>query len=306
MAISAHRGIVTPEAVVLEFETAGVGSRALSKMLDLGAQGALFFAMLLVLGAAGSSGSVPLWLGIVFVTVTIFFVLFGYPLLFETLWGGRTPGKAAMGLRVVTVEGAPIRFRHAAIRAFVGIFDFLIPLPGGLPAVLAMLFSRRNQRLGDMAAGTLVLRERSASSRPIAVTFPPPPGYEGYVASLDVAGLSPEQYGVVRSFLLRVHELAPGARHALALRMANPIALALHHQPPPHLSAELFLVCVAAAYQRRYGGPAAVWAETSAGWGQPPPPPPPPPPSAAPPPPPAPPAGSAPPPPPPGEFAPPG
>jgi uncharacterized RDD family membrane protein YckC len=261
MSVSAPRGIVTPEAVVLEFETAGIGSRALARLIDLMAQGALLVAMTLVLGGASAVGGVPQWIAIVFVVVTLFLVLFGYPAGFEALWNGRTPGKAAMGLRVVTVEGAPIRFRHAAIRAFVSVFDFLIPLPGGLFAVLAMLFSKQSQRLGDLAAGTIVLRERSASAAPVAVIFPSPGGYEGYVASLDVGSIAPEQYGVVRSFLLRVHELSPHARFALAMRLANPIAIKLRHTPPPQLSPELFLVCVASAYQRRYGGQ-----ET---WGQP-------------------------------------
>jgi uncharacterized RDD family membrane protein YckC len=275
----APRGIVTPEAVLLEFETAGIGSRGLGLVIDFAVQLGLFFLFTLMLGAFNGTGvSLPTWLGIVIVTVGAFLVFFGYPIGMETLWNGRTLGKAAMGLRVVTKEGAPIRFRHASIRGILAIFDFYVPTPG-LGAVLSVLFTPRNQRLGDLAAGTIVLRERSATKDVVAVVFPPPYGYEGYVASLDAGALDAEQYGLIRSFLLRVVDFRPAARAALALRLARPVALALHHRPPPTVGPEVFLVCVAAAYQRRYGGAPATapWLPASTPAPLPPPPPPPPP-----------------------------
>ena len=111
--------------------------------------------------------------------VLTFLILVGYPIAMETLWNGRTLGKAAMGLRVVTQEGGPIRFRHAAIRGIFGLIEIWIFL--GSIAVVAIIFSKRNQRVGDMVAGTIVLRERSVASPGVAVSFPPPPGYEAYV-----------------------------------------------------------------------------------------------------------------------------
>jgi uncharacterized RDD family membrane protein YckC len=261
-AVSEPTGIVTPEAVVLEFDAAGAGSRLISESIDVTIQLVAFGLLLLgaVLLAAGLSSSGLEWIAVVLVFVFLFLVLFGYPIACETLWNGKTPGKAAMGLRVVTEEGGPIRFRHAAIRGILTIVDVWgLFILWGVPGLLTIILSRKNQRFGDMLAGTIVLRERGAGGTAMAMSFPPPPGYEHYVASLDVSSITTEQYGVIRSFLMRVRELTPGARAALAVRLANPVAVQLNHTPPPMVNPELFLVCVASAYQQRGG---AQWSPT--------------------------------------------
>jgi hypothetical protein len=206
----------------------------------------------------------------------------------------------------VTTEGAPEAPRHAFIRSIVGIIDFLIP-PGGLCAVVSSLLSPRSQRLGDLVAGTMVLRERSAASPPMAVWFNPPAGLEAYAANLDVSSVTGAQFDVIRSFLLRVHDLSPEARVAMAHRLATPVAEAMHHRAPPGVHPEQFLVAVAAAYQRRHTPVPTSYSAARAPAGSPPPPPPayaaspppppPPPPPAAPPPPPPPPPATPPPPP---------
>jgi uncharacterized RDD family membrane protein YckC len=246
------RGIVTPEAVLLEFEVALLGSRTVAILLDLLVMFAALMAMLLVLGAA-TAGGLPEVVGTVFVVVALFLILFGYPIVSETVWSGRTLGKAAMGLRVVTREGAPVRFRHAAIRGALALVDLYMFL--GAVAVVSSLLTRDGQRLGDLAAGTLVLRERTAKANAAAMTFPVPYGWEGYVDSLDVSAVSTEQYSDVRDLLLRVNELSGGARGHLGVRLANPVAQAMHHEPPVGVGAESFLVCVAAAYQQRRAAP---------------------------------------------------
>jgi uncharacterized RDD family membrane protein YckC len=262
---SSPRGIVTPEAVVLDFETAGIGSRTLALAIDLAAQAAALLALNLALVVFALSGGDDLgWVGVAVLLVLYFLVLFGYPVAMETLWRGRTLGKAALGLRVVTVEGAPVRFRHAAIRSALGLVDFY--LAGGFFAIVSILLTKRNQRLGDLVAGTLVLRERRAGGVATAVAFPPPPGFEAYVASLRPSALPADHYGLVRSFLLRRNELSPDARARLSVRLGNAVALALRHRPPPMVGPELFLACVAAAYQGREH-PAATAASPDAFWG---------------------------------------
>lgn len=246
-------GIVTPEAVVLEFDTASVGSRTIAEVLDLFVQLSCLVAVWTVMGLAVSSVSSLETIAVIAGLVLTFLVLVGYPAGFETLWRGRTLGKAAMGLRVVTKEGGPIRFRHAAIRAMFGLVEIYASF--GSIAVVSIILSRNDQRVGDLAAGTIVLRERRAGSQAFAVSFMPPPGFEAYTASLDVTALTQEQYGLIRSFLLRVQELTLPARYAIAVRLANPVAQLLRHTPPPNVGPELFLACVAAAYQRRHGGP---------------------------------------------------
>ena len=152
-------GIVTPEAVVLDFELAGLASPAVAKLLDFLIEGVTIFALAIIVGIA-----VPGTVGVIVIVVGLALVIFGYPVLCETTLRGRSPGKMAFGLRVVTVEGAPEAPRHTFIRSTVGIVDFLIP-PGGLSAVVSSLLSPRSQRLGDLVAGTMVLRERSATAR---------------------------------------------------------------------------------------------------------------------------------------------
>ena len=257
------RGIVTPEAVVLEFDAAGVASRVVARVIDLA----------VLLAAAYLVGSV---VGVLIISVpeaaTVVGILFGavlllgYPVVMES-FGGRTVGKMALGLRVVTVEGAPSSFRHAALRGLTGLVEVYATL--GAIAATSALATRRSQRFGDLAAGTMVVRDRIPGARALAVAFPPPAGCEAYVAALDVSAVTDAEYGVLRSFLLRVFELTPGARASLAVRLADPTAARMHHTPPAWMGPEVFLACVASAYQLRHGGhllPA--WpAPTAPGWG---------------------------------------
>lgn len=267
-----QRGIVTPEAVVLEFDTAGIASRALARAIDGAVQGVMLFALIvLTVGALGGEG----WIALVLVITGVAFVVLGYPIVCEVAMRGRSPGKAALGLRVVTIEGAPVAPRHAFIRATIGLVDFLL-VPGGFVAVVVSLFSPRSQRLGDVFAGTIVLRERTASAPATAVWFNPPVGLEGYTATLDVSAVTDAQFGLVRSFLLRLPHLSPEARASLSVRLATPLTTAMAHQAPPGLYADQFLQCVAVAYQRRHRDAPPAPPRWSAAPPPPPPPPPPP------------------------------
>jgi len=242
--------LVTPEAVVLQFETAGLGSRTLAALIDLAIQGVLLVATAIPLvGLAGSGTSATS--GIVVALLLFTVILLGYPMAFEALWRGRTPGKAALGLRVVTTDGAPIRFRHAAVRGFLMLVDFY--LTSGAVAVLCVLFTADNQRLGDLAAGTLVLSQRSGAKAPAPTSFRVPAGYEAYAATLDPAGLTGDDHVAVRSFLLRAPTLAPENRVALGTQIAGAVASHMGHTPPPDVHPEAFLACVAAVHQARAG-----------------------------------------------------
>lgn len=273
--------VVTPEAVPLDLEPAGLGSRFLALLLDWAVQAALATSLILGLMAAVSGEAAGVAQALIL--LLLFAVVFGYPAASEALWRGRTVGKLALGLRVVTVEGAPVGFRHAAIRAALGLVDFY--LTAGAAAVVSVLFSARNQRLGDLVAGTIVLRERTGLPAPAAVTFAVPSGLEAYAATLDAAAVRPEDYAAVRAFLLRAGSLRPDVRYDLAVKLATPLADRLRARPPAGVQPEAFLVCVAAAYQHRSAGP-AVTGPTPSPPSTPvasvPPPPPPAPPTAAP------------------------
>jgi hypothetical protein len=156
-----------------------------------------------------------------------------------------------MGLRVVGTDGTSVRFQQAFLRAAVLIVDiFLIPF--GFVAVVSALLSPRDQRLGDMAAGTLVIRERSAGANVAPAWFRPPYGWDRYAASLDVTAIGDDEYTVVRNFLLRVPQLTAGAREHLAVRIANPVAVRIGHTPQSYVHPHAFLECVAAQWQRKH------------------------------------------------------
>ena len=295
MAQAGPAQVVTPEAVPLELQTAGLGSRFLALLIDWTVQGAALFALLLAAAALSTAAHVPAWPGGALLFFLVFAVVWGYPVAMETLWRGRSLGKAALGLRVVTREGGQVRFRHAAIRAALGLVDFV--LTSGGAAVLSVLLTRHDQRLGDLAAGTLVLRERTGQRAPAPVLFHVPSGLEVYAASLDVSGLGADDYRAVRSFLVRGPRLPPHIRASLAAQLASSTAPRVRPRPPADMPAEPFLACVAAAYQRRQGVEARWTADAPSmptasmptasvpGASSPPPPAPPPAPSAPPPPP---------------------
>lgn len=252
--------LVTPEAVVLGFDTAGLPTRLLARLMDVGIQLALLFAVLIGLGFLGAGG-VP----DVALTITVFFlgplIILGYPIVLESLWRGKTPGKAVFGLRVVTVEGAPIRFRHALIRGAADIVDLfglgILLVAPGVVGIVAIAASKRNQRLGDMVAGTIVVRERSGATPTAATGFAVPQGWEAYASTVDVSGLSGRDYQAVRSYLLRAPSLRADARQHVAVDLARSIAGRIHHTPPPGIHPDLFLTVVAANVQARGARPAA-------------------------------------------------
>ncbi len=235
---------MTPEAVLLEFRAAGIASRLLAKTLDVMIQGLLLIALLVVVGLASTAGTARL----IIVLVGVFLVVFGYPTL-EAFWGGQTPGKRALGVRVISIEGSPIRFRHAAIRSIIGVFEFLIP-PGGLLAIVSALVSRRSQRIGDLAAGTVVVRDHRTTTQPYF--WAPPRGWEQYGFAFDAGRLTPPRYAIIREFLRRAHEFDDDARLALARTLAAQVEGWTSWPRPPELGAEAYLLSTAFAYQRRF------------------------------------------------------
>jgi uncharacterized RDD family membrane protein YckC len=244
----AFAGIVTPEAVVLELDTAGVASRVFAALIDLGVQLLLFYAgALVIVTAGGSSDESSATTGAVIMLAA---VLLGYPVLLETWLRGRTIGKLALRLRAVTVEGAPIRFRHALLRMMGGLVDRLLP-PGGITGTLFVLGTPRRQRIGDLLAGTVVIRDPDRGTLPPAVWFPVPPHLEAFAGTIDPTAMTVDQYTVVRAFLLRARDLTPGARYAVATDLAERVARALGHQGPDRVHPEEYLLCAIARYQRR-------------------------------------------------------
>lgn len=145
----------TPEAVVLSYSLAGIGSRFLAALIDFIIMVVLLFAVLL--GALGLS-LLGTNAAIIFFATASFVVVWGYYIFFEALWSGQTPGKRNLGIRVIKTSGLPIGFLESVVRNLVRVVDFL-PSFYGL-GVIVMFAGPRPRRLGDYAAGTVVVRER--------------------------------------------------------------------------------------------------------------------------------------------------
>jgi uncharacterized RDD family membrane protein YckC len=207
--------IVTGEAVAVALRPAGIGSRGVALVIDQFVQTVL---LLLLVWAAASIGETADTAAAAALVLTLFVgVVLGYPVGFEALWRGRTPGKAVMGLRVVRDDGGPIRFRHAFVRGLVGV---VIDRPGlsvGLLALIPMLATARSKRLGDLAAGTLVVQERV----PAKVPAPPemPPQLAGWATGLDLTQVDDALALELRHFLARSRQLAPWAREEMGARL---------------------------------------------------------------------------------------
>jgi uncharacterized RDD family membrane protein YckC len=211
----------TGESVAIRYELAGLGSRFLALTIDMLAQFAIAIALLVVFAFAspalarlGPLGSKNLYGWYIAFLILIFFaIFFGWFIIFEAWWSGRTPGKRALGLRVVRDGGFPIDVGAAIIRNLVRIAEVAL----GFYAVSAVsaLISKENKRLGDFAAGTLVVRDR-------ADAVPDLDAYLSRQARTDV-GLSAEDRLLAERFLARRATLDRAARARLAERIAERI-----------------------------------------------------------------------------------
>ncbi|MGB6060011.1 MAG: RDD family protein [Microthrixaceae bacterium] len=240
--------VITPEAVILELPTAGVATRAFARMLDLA-----IFAF--VLATLGRLLWIPLILGgsgVLFTMLMLFLFLLVMPIGTEILWKGQSFGKSMFGLRVVGLDGSPMAPRQALVRGLVGLVDIFVSL--GFVALFTAQFSISSQRSGDMAAGTVVIRTRGAAKRLTPIAFHPPVGYEYYISTLDVGRLDDADFTLIREFLLRVRELSPATRHQIADQLARRTLERIQHVLPASIDPELWLICVASAYQARQGG----------------------------------------------------
>ena len=248
--------IATPEGVDLELTLAGVGSRCAARVLDQLIQTGVLVALGLLLAAVGGflgggdseAGSGGTAVATAVVLIGVFVVQFGYDVLFETLASGRSPGKRWTGLRVVRVDGAPVGFVTSAVRNLVRIVDFLPGFYG--VAIVAVLVSSRNQRLGDMAAGTLVVREKKAA--PLAATAAglPPHRWADDVTGWDVSAVTTEELATVRRFLDRRSGLTPVARERLGADLAGRLFPKVVG-PTDRMGAEQFLEALVAAKAAR-------------------------------------------------------
>jgi uncharacterized RDD family membrane protein YckC len=220
--------ISTPEGIEIDLALAGIGSRLSARILDFILQVLIGGAVAIVMGliAAGLSGSEEIAVGLAVGSAFFSFLL--YDVLFETYREGQTPGKKRLGIRVLGDGGEPVSFRAAMVRNALRLIDEWATV--FLAALISIVRSPRNQRLGDIAAGTIVvgvgaaaLGERitaSALGSELTVSLGALPALER-ARSWDTSAISAEEMDAIRQFLTRRATLQRGSREELAARLAG-------------------------------------------------------------------------------------
>jgi uncharacterized RDD family membrane protein YckC len=237
--------LVTGEAVVLDLRPASFITRALALALDLIVT---LFAVFLVSWLLDSTtGVLDQAAGSALGLVVLLGVLIGIPITVETFTRGRSLGKLAAGLRVVRDDGGPIRARHALIRGLLAVIEIYWSF--GIVALITSLLNRRGKRLGDLLAGTYVIRERSPREQPNPVHMPP--HLHPWVAVSDLGRLPDHLTLAARQFLGRAPRLAPATRERLGRSLAGQVSQYVSPQPPLGTHAEDFLAAVLAERRDR-------------------------------------------------------
>ncbi|MFF1658652.1 RDD family protein [Streptomyces sp. NPDC058255] len=238
--------LVTGEAVALELRPAKLPSRALAVLLDLVVAVAAYIVVTigLVVSTAALDDAARLAVSI----ASFVLVLVGAPIAVETLSHGRSLGKLVFGLRVVRDDGGPIRFRHALVRGAVGVVEILMTF--GIVACIASLVSARGRRLGDVFAGTLVVRERIPVGR-MPFVPPPPPWLAGRFSGLDLSAVPDGLWLAIRQYLTRMHQLDPQVGGAMAERLAVDLAARTGAPAPQGVPHAAYLAAVVQERQAR-------------------------------------------------------
>lgn len=253
--------IDTPELVAIQMPLAGIGSRFIALLIDTLIWAAGLIVLALVLWAfrpalqAFSSLSYQ-WTVAIF-TLSIFLLNWGYFTLFEAFWQGRTPGKRIARIRVIQRSGRAIGIFESMARNFIRYVD-QIPFFYAV-GVVAVFATRQHQRLGDLAAGTLVVRDREQETplwadtgirtftAPIfAQTNPIPEPYQAVaLSSSGIARLSSSDLEVLEGFFARRLDLPLSTRQLLAQRIADAVQTKSGLEQPPDVSVETFLEAIA-------------------------------------------------------------
>jgi uncharacterized RDD family membrane protein YckC len=214
----------TPESVELEFNLAGIGNRAYALSLDYLVLGCLIvivlviwaflYAYILSISNFAWFEKLGLWLFAIQMLI-IFFIYTGYFVVFETLWQGQTPGKRWVNIRVITDDGRIINITHALLRALLRPVDEFLFIGSFL-----IIFTKKEKRLGDLVAGTVVIREGQKTTKDKLKLSPEASSLATTIKDAgDTSLLLPEDFAVVREYLQRRQNMTPEARDNISKKL---------------------------------------------------------------------------------------
>jgi uncharacterized RDD family membrane protein YckC len=255
MSLFNHIKVRTPESVELEFTLAGIGNRTIALIVDYLIWGALLIGVLMVWLILSvqlqqyfpNTRNLEVWLTAISILLS-FAIYTGYFVLFESLWHGQTPGKRYTKIRVIRDDGQPVGAAQAILRALVRPIDDIAFI-----GMLLIILTKREKRLGDLIAGTLVVQEQ----RPISsANFKLSPEADSLanqlLATQNVGSLLPDDFAVIREYLQRRSMLDNRAKNDLSLKLARQVRDLLEMKELPfEMTADLFLEAVYLAYQRQ-------------------------------------------------------
>jgi uncharacterized RDD family membrane protein YckC len=249
--------IDTPEQLQLDFAVAGIGSRFLAILIDSLIETLVVIvfivALAIVMPIVGRAGGLrdigPVWLAAGFLAF-FFLIYFGYYAIFEIVWNGQTPGKRIIGIRVVKDSGRPLTATETIGRNLLRLVD---QLPGFYAiGILVAVLNSRNKRLGDLVAGSLVVREASFTTiKPVWQTQQPEQPSEPR-PMLGGSALSIDDLALIDAFLNRRNELPPEVRSRMAIQILTQLRPKLPPAMQPATSPEAMLEAL--AWERRAAG----------------------------------------------------
>ncbi len=227
--------IETPERVPLHFALASIGNRFLACAIDHALQaltmilmGIGFFTLANYSSLSDQLTSAPKWVYAVLIVV-LFLIITGYFAFFEWLWSGQTPGKRWLKLRVIREDGRPVTFWEASVRNLLRSFD-MMPAPFYSIGLISVFSTSRDQRVGDLVAGTVVVREREAEAPAFAQVFAAAVSdpaqrrsFKPVDFTADLSGLTESEIEVVETFLRRRWDLSDVPRQWMAWRVSLPL-----------------------------------------------------------------------------------
>jgi uncharacterized RDD family membrane protein YckC len=249
----------TPESVELEFTLAGIGNRALALLIDyivLFGSLALFWILWaifatqladLLSNVTGKNSGLEVWLLAIALLIN-FFVYMGYFVFFEVFWQGQTPGKRYAKIRVIQDDGRRVSIQQATLRSLLRPIDDTL----FIGAFLIML-GRQEKRLGDMAAGTLVIQEEYVvATTNFSISEPAKQLAQELPQMADVSQLLPDDFAAIREYLQRRGGMLPKAKVDLSLQLARQVRTIIALEKLPEgLTPDIFLEAVYLAYQQQ-------------------------------------------------------